>query len=133
MKKLLSRDIKMPKDAGWLLPGLQVKRWFAMIFFGSLLILLGTMIIFNMRPIFYTMEFIRKIAMSINTGVVGVIVLTVGAYVFFKGWQKTNLSMLDLNNGREKETMLEALYRRRKLNNSLKVDKTFFLHLFGDT
>ncbi|MBS6603885.1 MAG: YvcK family protein [Brachyspira sp.] len=41
--------------------------------------------------------------------------------MFFKGWQKTNLSILDLNNGREKETILEALYRRRKLNRGPKI------------
>lgn len=121
MKKFFSRDIKMPKDAGWLLPGLQVKRWFAMIFIGSLLILLGTMIFFNMRPVFFTMEFIRYIAAKAHSGLVGVIVAALGAFLFFKGWQKTNLSMLDLNNGREKETILEALYRRRKLNRGPKI------------
>lgn len=111
----------MPKDAGWLLPGLQVKRWFALIFIGSLLITLGTLMAFNMRPIYFTMEFIRKIAMNVNTGVVGVIVVAIGVIFFFKGWQKTNLSMMDLNNGKEKETMLEALYRRRKLNRGPKI------------
>lgn len=122
MKKFFSTDnIRMPKDAGWLLPGLQVKRWFAMIFIGSLLILLGTMIVFNMRPVFFTMEFIRYIADRTPTGFVGIIVVILGGYFFFKGWQKTNLSMLDLHNGREKETMLEALYRRRKLNRGPKI------------
>ena len=121
MKNLFSRDIKMPKDAGWLLPGLQIKRWFAMIFFGSLLILLGTMITFNMRPVYFTMEFIRHIAERAPSGIVGIAVVAFGAYMFFKGWQKTNLSMLDLNNGKEEGTMLEALYRRRKLNRGPKI------------
>lgn len=106
----------MPKDAGWLLPGLQVKRWFALIFFGSLLITVGTMIVFNMRPVYFTMEFIRYIAENAPSGLVGLGVAAIGAGFFFKGWQKTNLSMLDLNNGKENSTMLEALYRRRKLN-----------------
>ncbi|MEI8128846.1 MAG: hypothetical protein WCG95_04425, partial [bacterium] len=88
-------NIKMPKDAGWLLPGLQIKRWFAMIFIGSFLILLGTMIIFNMRPVYFTMEFIRQIAEKAPSGIVGVLVGAFGAFIFFKGWQKTNLSMLD--------------------------------------
>ena len=114
-------NIKMPKDAGWLLPGLQVKRWFAMIFVGSFLILLGTMIVFNMRPVYFTMEFIRQIAEKAPSGIVGVLVGAFGAFIFFKGWQKTNLSMLDLNNGKEKGTMLEALYRRRKLNRGPKI------------
>lgn len=121
MRNLLNRDIKMPKDAGWLLPGLQVKRWFAMIFFGSFLILLGTMIVFNMRPVYFTMEFIRHIAERAPSGIVGAAVGALGIFLFFKGWQKTNLSMMDLDGDREKGTMLEALYRRRKLNRGPKI------------
>lgn len=121
MKKLFSKDIKIPKNAGWLLPGLQVKRWFAMIFAGSLLILLGTMIFFNMRPVYFTMEFIRHLAEKAPSGIVGLAVAALGALVFFKGWQKTNLSILDLNNERDKGTILEALYRRRKLNRGPKI------------
>lgn len=111
----------MPKDVGWLLPGLRVKRWFALIFFGSLLITLGTMIVFNMRPVYFTMEFIRHIAESAPSSAVGVAVVAIGVVLFFKGWQKTNLSILDLNNGKEKGTILEALYRRRKLNRGPKI------------
>lgn len=121
MKNLLNRDIKMPKDAGWLLPGLQVKRWFAMIFVGSLLILLGTMICFNMRPVYFTMELIRHIAERAPSGIVGILVGILGAYIFFKGWQKTNLSIMGLNGDKEKGTILEALYRRRKLNRGPKI------------
>lgn len=121
MKKFFSKDIKMPKNAGWLLPGLQVKRWFAMIFVGSLLILLGTMIVFNMRPVYFTMEFIRYIAERAPSGIVGLAVAALGALVFFKGWQKTNLSILDLEGEKGKESILEALYRRRKLNRGPKI------------
>lgn len=122
MRFLFNRDnIKMPKDAGWLLPGLQVKRWFAMIFFGSLLILLGTMIVFNMRPVYFTMELIRHIAARAHTGIIGFIVVAFGAFLFFKGWQKTNLSMMGLNGDKDKDTILEALYRRRKLNRGPKI------------
>jgi len=116
MRTFFKDNMKMPKNAGWLLPGLQVKRWFAMIFFGSILIMLGTMIVFNMRPVYFTMEFIRQIAEKAPSGIVGIIVAAIGAFIFFKGWQKTNLSILDLDNEREKGTILESLYRRRKLN-----------------
>ena len=121
MKSFFKENIKMPKDAGWLLPGLQVKRWFALIFIGSLLITIGTMIAFNMRPVYFTMEFIRRIAQTVNTGVIGVVVMAIGVIFFFKGWQKTNLSMMDLNSSKEKGTILEALYRRRKLNRGPKI------------
>lgn len=114
-------NLKMPKDAGWLLPGLQVKRWFALIFFGSLLMIVGAMMIFNMRPIYFTMEFIKNLAEHVNTGAIGIAISVVGVVLFFKGWQKTNLSMMDMDNGKDKGSMLENLYRRRKLNKGPKI------------
>ena len=121
MKLFSKENLKMPKNAGWLLPGLQIKRWFALIFIGSLLILLGTMITFNMRPVYFTMEFIRHIAERAPSGIVGLAVVALGALFFFKGWQKTNLSMMGLNSEKDKGTILEALYRRRKLNHGPKI------------
>ena len=46
------KKIKMPKQAGWLLPGLQVKRWFALIFVGAVLITVGILILFDLKPIY---------------------------------------------------------------------------------
>ena len=116
MRFISGKNIKIPKDAGWLLPGLQVKRWFAMIFFGSLLVAVGAMIVFDMTPIYFTIEFIKFIAANAPSTAVGIALVGIGVAMFFKGWQKTNLSILDLNGEKEKGTMLEALYRRRKLN-----------------
>ena len=73
------------KEAGWLLPGLEVKRWFALIFLGSLLITIGLMILFNLRPVYFIMEFIRKIAVTVPTDILSVVVTVLGAYLFFKG------------------------------------------------
>lgn len=109
------------KEAGWLIPGLEIKRWFFLIFLGSLLITIGLMILFNLRPVYFIMEFIRKIALTVPTDILSVIVTIFGAYLFFKGWQKTNLSILDLHNGKENNTLLETLYRRRKLNRGPKI------------
>lgn len=119
--KNFRNSVKMPKDAGWLIPGLQVKRWFALIFIGATMMAFGFLILCDIKPVFYTMEFVRKIAMNISTEWVAFTIIMFGAAMFFKGWQKTNLSILDLNNGREKETILEALYRRRKLNRGPKI------------
>lgn len=121
MMKNFKNSMKMPKDAGWLVPGLQVKRWFALIFIGALMMSLGFLILCDIKPVFYTMEFIRKVASKSSTEWLAFTVIMFGAAIFFKGWQKTNLSILDLNNGREKETILEALYRRRKLNRGPKI------------
>ena len=103
----------MPIDAKWLVPGLQVKRWFALIFLGAVLMTLGVLILFDIRPVFYTMEFVRKVAMNLSTEWIAFAFVMIGAGLFFKGWQKTNLSMLD---GSDNESLLENLYRRRKLN-----------------
>lgn len=114
-------NMKMPKDAGWLIPGLQVKRWFAMIIVGAVFITLGILILVDVRPIFYTMEFIRKIASTVSTELIATSIVLFGAAIFFKGWKQTNLSIMDLNDDKDNEHLLEALYRRRKLNRGPKI------------
>ena len=112
------KNMKVPAEAKWLMPGLQVKRWFALIFLGAVLMTLGVLILFDIKPIFYTMEFIRKIAMNVSTEWLAFAIVMFGAGMFFKGWQKTNLSIID---GSDNETLLEQLYRRRKLNRGPKI------------
>ncbi len=112
------RNIKMPKDAGWLIPGLQIKRWFALILLGTFCMTLGVLILIDVRPIFYLMEFIKKVAMTVSTEWLAFAFVMFGAAVFFKGWQKTNLSMLE---GIDTDTALESLYRKRKLNRGPKI------------
>lgn len=119
--KRFTTNVKIPKDAGWLIPGLQVKRWFALIFLGAVLMTVGVLILIDIRPIFYTMEFIRQIASRVSTEWLAFAICMFGAAIFFKGWQKTNLSILDLNNGKDNFALLENLYRRRKLNRGPKV------------
>jgi len=121
MNKIRNTIRDQIKEAGWLLPGLEIKRWFALIFLGSLLITIGLMILFNLRPVYFIMEFIRKIAIMVNTNILSLIIILLGGFIFFKGWQKTNLSMLDIHNTREKSTLLETLYLRRKLNRGPKI------------
>lgn len=120
--KSFIKEIKIPKDAGWLIPGLQVKRWFALILLGAILITVGILILTDIKPIFYTMEFIKQIANKVSTEWIALGLCLIGAYIFFKGWQKTNLSILDLGgNGKDKAILLENLYRRRKLNHGPKI------------
>ena len=61
------KKIKIPKQAGWLIPGLQVKRWFALIFVGAAMMTVGVLILFDLQPIWNTMQFISKIATKIST------------------------------------------------------------------
>ena len=110
------KKFKMPKQIGWLLPGLQVKRWFALIFVGTLLMTLGILILFDIRPVFYTMQFISKVANVISTEWLAFGVVMIGAAFFFKGWRMTNLSILDLPDNKDSDVLLENLYRKRKLS-----------------
>lgn len=112
------KNMKMPQEAKWLMPGLQVKRWFALIFLGAVMMTLGVLILFDIKPVFYTMEFVRKVAMNLSTEWIAFAIVMFGAGVFFKGWQKTNLSIID---GSDNQSLLENLYRRRKLNRGPKV------------
>jgi uncharacterized cofD-like protein len=110
------KKIKMPKQAGWLIPGLQVKRWFALIFAGTVLMTIGILILFDLQPIYNTMQFISKVATKISTEWLAFGIVMIGAALFFKGWQKTNLSILDMDEDRNNDVLLEHLFRRRKLN-----------------
>ena len=62
MIKNFRKNVKLPEDVMWLMPGLQVKRWFALIFLGAVLMTLGVLILFDIKTVFYTMEFIRKVS-----------------------------------------------------------------------
>ena len=59
----IKENVNVKKEVGWLLPGLEVKRWFALIFLGSIMIVLGFMVLANVRPIYMTLELIRKAAL----------------------------------------------------------------------
>ena len=120
MKKI-SYKFRIPKDAGWLLPGLQVKRWFGLIIIGTIIALLGLCVIFNMKPVYFAVGILKYIAVTVNQDLLGAILVILGAYVFMLGWQKTNYSILDLNQDRDRHALLESLYKRRKLNNGPKI------------
>lgn len=108
--------IKVPKQVGWLIPGLQVKRWFALTLVGTILMTVGILILFDIKPIYYTMQLISKIANKISTEWLAFAFVMFGSALFFKGWQKTNLSILDMDEDKDSDTLLENLFRRRKLN-----------------
>lgn len=110
------KKIKIPRQIGWLIPGLQVKRWFALFFVGTILMTFGILILFDIKPVFYTMQFISKVANTISTEWLAFAVIMFGAALFFKGWRMTNLSILDMRDDRNKDVLLENLYRRRKLS-----------------
>ena len=109
---------RIPKDAGWLIPGLEIKRWFALIFLGSVFIILGILTLSNPEQVYH---FLKDLKSSVNVDLAAAVAIVLGAVMFFKGWQKTNLSMLDIHDEKEKENVLEVLYRRKKLNKGPRV------------
>ena len=104
------KNVKVSKDVGWLIPGLNVKRWLFLIFLGSVLMVLGFLIIFDIRPIYQTMEFIRKAALILPTEILAVVVILIGAFIFFSGWKKTTLSIMDMDSSKGGNSLLIKLF-----------------------
>ena len=114
------KEVRLADKARWLIPGLQVKRWFLLYLFSATLIILGFLIICGFKPVYYMMEFIKYIADVVPTNWLALIMVIVGAGLFCIAWFKTNVSLLDANHA-ENYDLLESLYRRRKLNNGPKI------------
>ena len=91
MKNIIKNNMKMPKTAGWLIPGLEIKKWFALIFLGCAFIILGILTLSTPEQVYNILTSIKK---SVNVDLVAGLAICLGAILFFKGWQKTNLSML---------------------------------------
>ncbi len=119
--KLNKLFLKIPKDAGWLLPGLEVKRWFILLIFGAIIAAIGLCIICNLKPVYSLINMIMKITQMLPSEITGWSLIILGGMLFFIGWLNTNYSILDVNNERNRHAVLEDLYRRRKLNRGPKI------------
>lgn len=117
----IKNNVKVSKDVGWLIPGLNVKRWLFLIFVGSVLIVLGFLLIADTHMIYKIMGAIKKAAFILPTNILAAIFILIGATIFFKGWKKTTLSMMDMDSSKGNNSLLEKLYRRSKLNKGAKV------------
>ena len=113
--KLSKLLFKMPKDAGWLLPGLEIKRWFFLIITGAITVGVGVCIITGLKPVYTLIRMIMKITRMLPPEIIGWGLVILGTVFFFFGWLKTNYSILDVNNSRNRHAVLEDLYKRRKL------------------
>ena len=67
------------------------------------------------------MEIIQKAALILPSNTLAVIFILIGSFIFFKGWKKTTLSIMDLDSPKGNESLLEKLYRRNKLNKGAKI------------
>lgn len=121
MLKNLRKSLKIPKDMTLLIPGMQVKRWFAAIFSGVLLAGLGILILLDLRPILSIMEWVKTFAQAVPSELVAWCFVVLGALIFFIGWKNANYSILDIHESRDKNALIDSLYRRRKLNYGPKI------------
>lgn len=111
----------LPKTVALLLPGVKLKRWGLMIFFGAVFFAIGILILLQMTPVHFFMETIAKVAAHTPSYVGGIAFLVLGALFFYFGWRKTNSTILDAFLPREKGHVLEALYKKRMLDKGPKI------------
>ena len=64
---------------------------------------------------------IRKAALILPSNFLAALFILIGSVIFFKGWQKTTLSIMDMDSKKGNNSILEKLYRRRKLNKGAKI------------
>lgn len=121
MLKIFNKNVKIPKDATWLIPGMQVKRWLLAIFSGVTLAGLGVLILLDLRPVLSIMEWIKSFASAVPSELFAWIFVFIGAVIFFVGWKNANYSILDVHESRDKDALIDSLYRRRKLNYGPKI------------
>ena len=110
------KKLRIPKDARWLLPGLEIKRWFALIILGTVIMTLGFLILLNLKPIYFLMTLLIKVYQNFSSEIIGISCLLIGGLIFLKGWQHANYSILDVSSARKRHEILESLYKRRMLN-----------------
>lgn len=122
--KIFDKKVRMPKDAIWLVPGLKVKRWFALSVMASVLAAIGVTFVFKLEPLYYIVSLAKEIFHVVPPEPVGVLFIFIGAILFLLAWKKTNLSMMVQDNNdlaRQKQSMGEVLYRRMKLDHGPKI------------
>ncbi len=122
--KMFNKKVKMPKDAIWLVPGLRIKRWFALSVIGSTLAAIGVTFVFKLEPLYYIVQTAKELFHVVPPEPVGALFVIVGAVLFILAWKKTNISILDadsVDERRKKQSMGEVLYRRMKLDHGPKI------------
>ena len=109
------------KYATWLLPGLQVKRWFILTFLGTIFLILGILFVFNLDPVYGVVAFLKAVVSYLNPQIVGLFLLAMGVVALYLGSKKMNVSILDAISPQDRDYILENLYKRRKLNKGPKI------------
>lgn len=109
------------RNAGWLIPGLQVKRWLLLVLVGAVFLALGLAILFDAKPISFIMDMVKLLAQVLPSSVASLILLAIGGILFITGWLNANTSVLEGIDPKDQDNVLEKLYRRRMLNKGPKI------------
>lgn len=88
---------KVSRMATWLLPGMQIKRWFSLTIFGAFLISLGGAILLDLHPVEQSIQLIRSIAQLSPSSLTGSLVLLGGIIFSIWGLKKANSSLMGRN------------------------------------
>ena len=112
---------RLSRNAGWLIPGLQVKRWLFLVLVGAVFIALGLAILFVSKPISFIKDMVKLLAGILPSAVSGLILLGFGGILFLKGWLNANSSVLQGIDTKDQGHVLERLYRRRMLDKGPKI------------
>ena len=81
------KHIKVPKGIGWLLPGLEIKRWFVLILLGSTFITLGLLVVLNIGILSWVLDVVKATVNYIPNDLLAGILIAIGVIIFFLGWK----------------------------------------------
>ena len=118
------KKVRLPKDAIILLPGLRVKRWFALSVTASVLAALGLTFMFRLAPLEYIVKQAKELYKIVPPEPIGALLIVIGSILFILAWKKTNLSMIDdddIDIKRKRDSIGEILYRKMKLDRGPKI------------
>ncbi len=120
--RIFDKKVKMPKNAIWLVPGLRVKRWFALIIMGSVLAAIGVTFVFKLEPLDYIVKLAKELVHVVPPEPVGALCIAFGAVLFVQAWKKTNISLMSADSeNRRKNSIGEVIYRKMKLDHGPKI------------
>ena len=77
LKKI--KHMKVPKSVGWLIPGLEVKRWFVLILAGSSLILLGLLTLLNVGILSWLLGLLKTTLTYVPSDLFAGVMMAIGA------------------------------------------------------
>lgn len=106
----------LSRQATWLLPGLYIKRWLGLLVTGVVSVLVGIALILNLQPITFTIDLVEEVAPMIPSWASGSFMILLGSLLLMFGFRKATDTLFDAMGTGSDPNLLEALYRRNKLD-----------------